>query len=208
MLILELCLAPKITKLSMTIDFYNQHSDAFYSDTVNVNMTALYNEFIPLIPLTGHILDAGCGSGRDSAYFIQQGFKVTAFDASEALVKKATLYTGLEVSLATFDSFDTKLKFDAIWACASLLHVPSPLIANTFKRLASHLAVGGIFYCSFKYGDDDINRGGRFFTNANEQRLASFIVNSNLSINKTWITQDVRPDRQDDKWLNAILIKR
>ncbi|UJF21372.1 class I SAM-dependent methyltransferase [Shewanella sp. OMA3-2] len=192
----------------MTIDFYNQHSDAFYSDTVNVNMTALYNEFVPLIPLTGTILDAGCGSGRDSAYFIKQGFKVTAFDASEALVNKARLYTGLEVSLATFDSFDTRFKFDAIWACASLLHVPSPLITTTFKRLASHLAVGGIFYCSFKYGDDDISRGGRFFTNANEERLASFIAHSDLSIKKTWITQDVRPDRQDDKWLNAILIKR
>lgn len=28
----------------------------------------------------GHILDVGCGSGRDAKYFIDKGYQVTAFD--------------------------------------------------------------------------------------------------------------------------------
>ena len=65
----------------------------------------------------------------------------------------------------------------------------------------------GKFYCSFKYGIGDTERNGRYFTNADETRLSTFIKNTCLIIDKTWITADARPDRQNEKWLNAILIK-
>jgi hypothetical protein len=64
-----------------------------------------------------------------------------------------------------------------------------------------------VFYCSFKYGSSDTEREGRYFTNADETRLKVFIANTGLSIDKMWVTDDARPNRQTEKWLNAILIK-
>jgi SAM-dependent methyltransferase len=194
----------------MSNNFYNNNAIAFFNDTVVADLTAVYQQFLPLLTNNSHILDAGCGSGRDTCFFIKKGFQVTAFDASEALVVKASEYTGIDVSLNTFEKFQSKppgFLYDAIWACASLLHVPSNKITVSFTNLAGQLKVGGIFYCSFKYGNNDITRNGRYFTNADEVRLSMFIKNTDLVIDKTWITDDVRPDRHDEKWLNAILMK-
>lgn len=194
----------------MSDDYYNQNATPFFNDTVNVDLSALYQEFLPLLEKKAHILDAGCGSGRDAHHFLKQGFQVAAFDASQALAKKASEYTGLNVAVNTFENFKLKsetLLFDAIWACASLLHVPSAELPASFDNLAAQLKSGGVFYCSFKYGIGDTERNGRYFTNADETRLSTFIKNTCLIIDKTWITADARPDRQNEKWLNAILIK-
>ncbi len=42
-------------------------------------------------------MDCGCGSGRDTKYFLEKGYEVTAIDGSEELCKKASVYTGIEV---------------------------------------------------------------------------------------------------------------
>lgn len=194
----------------MTNNFYNENAIGFFNNTVNADLSSIYQQFLPLLITNAHILDAGCGSGRDTYFFMKQGFKVTAFDASEELVLKAREYTRGDVTLNTFERFRCKspnFLFDAIWACASLLHVPSNKISISFSNLSAQLKKGGIFYCSFKLGNNDTIKNGRNFTNADEERLSTFIKNTELVIDKTWITDDVRPDRHDEKWLNAILIK-
>lgn len=191
----------------MSISFYNNNADSFFNDTVKVDLSDLYENFTPLLQPQAKILDAGCGAGRDSKYFIEQGFKVTAFDASAELANKASEYIGIKVMDNTFANFKSSTKFDAIWACASLLHVPSSELSASFVNLAQQLKTAGIFYCSFKYGTNDIERNGRYFTNADEARLAQFIENTGLEIKNSWVTGDARPNRQDEKWLNAILVK-
>lgn len=194
----------------MTNNFYNENATSFFNDTVDADLTYIYQQFLSLVQVGSHILDAGCGSGRDTDFFIKQGFQVTAFDASEALAAKASEYTGINVTVDTFENFNRKLPpflYDAVWACASLLHVPSSEIYNSFSNLANQLKSGGVFYCSFKYGNDDIVHNGRYFTNADEVRLSMFINNTGLVVDKAWVTEDVRPNRQGEKWLNAILIK-
>ena len=191
----------------MKTSFYNVNAESFYNDTVAVDLSPLYDLFLPLLAPSGHIIDAGCGSGRDSLYFLQQGFAVSAFDASERLVEKASALTGLDVELNTFEHFNSEKLADGIWACASLLHVASNALPAAFTNLSKNLKDGGYLYCSFKYGNDDVERGGRYFTNADESRLTMFIKHTRLHMVKTWITADARPDRQDEKWLNAILVK-
>ena len=61
-------------------------------------------------------------------------------------------------------------------------------------------------YCSFKYGDFEGIRQGRFFIDLNEDTFKIYIKNTLFSINEILITNDVRPDRKE-KWLNVILIK-
>lgn len=191
----------------MSVDFYNQNASSFIEGTIDADLQELYDMFLPMLTTGDHILDAGCGSGRDSKFFLDNGFSVTAIDASTELAKSASKLIGQDVEVCLFQNFSPKITFDAIWACASLLHVPSCELPSVFEKLTQSLKSDGYIYCSFKYGEDDVNRDGRYFTNANEGRLGSFIKGSPISVHKSWVTSDVRPGREHEKWLNAILVK-
>ncbi|MGR5538048.1 class I SAM-dependent methyltransferase [Vibrio campbellii] len=194
--------------MSITNQYYNENAQSFFDTTVNVDVRKLYDRFLPRIPSKGTILDAGCGSARDSKNFLNLGYNVVAFDANESLVTLASKHLGQAVTLATFDSFDAKAEsFDAIWACASLLHVPSEDLPRTFLRLGELLKPDGVFYCSFKYGNSEQIRNGRFFSDMNEQTLIDALYATKLDIVETWISSDARPGREAEQWLNAILVK-
>lgn len=191
----------------MSIDYYQQQAESFYQSTITVDMTPLYQRFLPYVPAGGHIVDAGCGSGRDSLYFANLGFTVSAFDASPALVELAQQHTGLPVSLCRFEQFTATTPVDAIWACASLLHVPRSELSHAMAHLAAQLKPNGVFYCSFKYGQDEVNREGRHFTNLDESSLSELIKDLPLNIIEQWQTSDLRPGREHERWLNAICKK-
>ncbi|OOQ67362.1 class I SAM-dependent methyltransferase [Vibrio parahaemolyticus] len=189
------------------MSYYNQHAQEFFDGTINVEMESLYSQFLPLIKRGGDILDAGCGSGRDSKAFKELGFKVHAIDASEELAKLAEKLIQQPVQIITFQEFESEKSFDAIWACASLLHVPFNELTQAFLNLSNSLKDNGVFYCSFKYGNDEVERNGRQFTNLDESLLESVLANVPLSIKMTWQTGDLREGRESEKWLNVILIK-
>lgn len=88
-----------------TLTYYNQNAKAFSDSTLNVDMSALYAEFLPHVAQHGSILDAGCGSARDAAFFKTQGFTVSAFDASPELAELASSYLQqpLKAKLLSFD---------------------------------------------------------------------------------------------------------
>ncbi len=192
----------------MTIDYYQQNADEFFNGTINVDMSNIYQHFTKDLPANTLILDAGCGSGRDSKAFLDMGYQVEAFDASSEMVKRASKHTGLNVKHAVFDDVTAIDKYDAIWCCASILHVPEDDLPCTLATLAAALRQSGIWYVSFKYGNSQREKDGRSFTDINEQRLVEMVSSiSNIDISSTWITEDNRPDR-NEKWLNAILVKR
>ena len=107
-----------------TIDFYNAQATQYVAETVDLDVLNIRNRFLNLIPEGGHILDLGCGSGRDSWFFLDQGYSVTAVDASHALAKLASEFIGKPVENLSFQELDYLEEFDGIWACASLLHCP------------------------------------------------------------------------------------
>ena len=74
--------------MTQTLDYYNRNADTFFQTTANVDMGPLYERFIKLVGDTGHILDAGCGSGRDAKAFKEMGYEVSAFDASIELAHR------------------------------------------------------------------------------------------------------------------------
>ncbi|GAA3702398.1 class I SAM-dependent methyltransferase [Oceanisphaera sediminis] len=191
----------------MSHDYYQQQAEQFYQSTVTVDMTPLYDRFLPKVPAGGHIVDAGCGSGRDSLHFSRLGYRVTAFDASPALVQLARAHSGLPVVQCRFEEFSTPAPADAIWACASLLHVPLAELAAVMAHLTTQLKPGGVFYCSFKYGQGETSREGRHFTNLDETGLKQLLNGLPLNIAEQWQTGDLRPGREQERWLNALLVK-
>jgi len=191
----------------MTIQFYQDNADDFFEGTVNVDMSNIYQHLTKSLNKDALILDAGCGSGRDTKAFLDMGYNVEAFDASSELVSRASDYTGIEVKHGLFNDVDKIEEYDAIWCCASLLHVTEIELPETLNKLASALKPNGVWYVSFKYGDSQREKDGRSFTDINEQRLTELVSNlSNIDIISTWITEDNRSDR-NEKWLNAILVK-
>lgn len=192
----------------MTIDYYNQNAQSFIYSTLHVDMQGLYKPFVALLPKNALILDAGCGCGRDSKAFLAMGFQVEAMDASKEMVIHASSYTGLNVQHQTFQEINESNKYDAIWACASLLHVPKAELSTVMAKFSAALKYDGIWYLSFKYGNKERVKDGRAFTDMDEKTIETLLsCQANLTLAAIWITDDARPER-DEKWLNIIVKKQ
>ena len=190
-----------------TLNYYNNNAETFIKGTVSVDFSDTQDKFLSL--LSGKkILDFGCGSGRDTKYFLEKDYEVTAIDGSVELCKAASLYTGIEVKHMLFQELDESAAYDGIWACSSILHLPKSELKEVFLKMSEALAPDGIIYTSFKHGTFEGDRNGRYFTDFTTETFASFIKDvKELVIRDQWITGDVRPGREDEKWLNVILQK-
>lgn len=195
--------------VSPTLTYYNQNAQTFAATTVSVDFAATQARFTAFLPYGGSILDFGCGSGRDTKYFLSQGFQVTAIDGSVELCKFASQYTGIPVKHMLFQELDEVEQYDGIWACSSILHLPPEELSSVLEKMAVALKPHGIIYTSFKYGDFAGERSGRYFTDMTETGFAELMHGiATLEIEEQWITSDVRPGRGEEKWLNVILCKK
>lgn len=186
------------------VDYYDTHAEGFFNNTVSADMAATRARFCRHLPDGARILDAGCGSGRDTAAFVANGYQVTAFDASGEMVKLASAYLGFPALQMRFEDVCWKDEFDGIWACASLLHVANDALPSVLRKLADALRPGGVLYGSFKQGTGEVERDGRRFTNHTTVTLsATMQAVSALSPLEVWESIDVRPGR-NEAWLNFI----
>lgn len=170
-------------------------------------MSELYRPFVAHLKPGARILDAGCGSGRDAKAFSEMGYEVEAFDASAELVELARQHTGLPVKQMRFEEVTEVERYDGIWCCASLLHVPLAELPGVMAQLAKALKPGGVWYLSFKYGSGEREKDGRRFTDMDEAGFAEVLSElSGIEVMKCWQTHDQRPER-DDSWINLVLSK-
>ena len=193
--------------INKTLDFYNNNSKTYIESTLSVDMSHLYNDFLKHIPKGGHILDLGCGSGRDSLEFIKQGYSVTAVDGSKELSIAASKLIGQEVICSKFEELQLTEKFNGIWACASLLHVNKKDIVNVIKNISSNLKDNGIFYMSFKYGEYEyIDENERYFNCYTEETFKEMISQvPSLKIKSLYKSGDNLGGRENLIWLNILL---
>lgn len=192
-----------------TIDYYNINAKQFAESTASVEFHSMQHKFLDKLPVESIILDFGCGSGRDTKYFIEQGHFVVAIDGSVELCKLASEYTGIEVKHMYFQELSEVEKYDGIWACSSILHLPINELGEVMKKMETALKDNGIIYTSFKYGIFSGERNGRFFTDMTEETFGELLEKiPTLIVEEQWVTLDVRPGRGEEKWLNLILRKK
>lgn len=195
--------------MSDTISFYNNNTESFIKNTLKANMNDSRDKFLAYMPKGGRILDFGCGSGRDTKAFLEKGYQVEAIDGSEELCQYASEYTGILVKHMLFQELSEKEKYDGIWACASILHIERNELKSVLTKMTAALKWNGIIYTSFKYGDSEGERNGRYFTDFTEQFMVELLLSiPDLQIAGQWITNDVRPDRENEQWLNLLLRKK
>ena len=194
--------------MNQTLEYYNQNAQSFIDNTQDVAFSEMQDMFLGYIPQGGYILDFGCGSGRDTKYFIKKGFQVDAVDGSEEMVKAARKYSGCAVRQMLFQDLDAVGIYDGIWACSSILHLNITELQSVLKKIWDALKPSGVLYTSFKYGTFSGEKRGRYFTDMTEESFEQLLKDvGGFSVIKMWITSDVRPGRDSEKWLNVILRK-
>ncbi len=193
--------------IDKNVDYYNKNADIFFEGSVNADMSGVRQRFLEYIPADGRILDAGCGSGRDSKAFLDAGYDVVSFDASEEMCRRASEYIGRKVIKMRFEEMSFAKEFDGIWACASLLHVPPDELPDIIKKIHKALKSGGAVYASFKYGSGTKIRGDRVFSDFTEKSVIPLFEGSGFKIVSNEVGTDSRPGREDEKWVNIIGVK-
>lgn len=144
--------------------FYDTNADAYCRATEDADMATLQKVFVGYLPKYGSLLDAGCGSGRDSLAFSNLGLDVTAIDASREMVAAAKK-RGVRAGVLLFQEMNFDLEFDGIWASGSLLHVPRRELHDVLRRFRRALKPNGILFASMKSGSGEkIEGDGRFFS--------------------------------------------
>ena len=193
-----------------TISYYNKNAQSFYDRTIGTDMSHIQTKFLSFLPSKAHILDAGCGVGRDSKYFLHQSYEITAFDASSEMVKYATKELDKQVLHLRFQDLNFEKKFDGVWANASLLHVPYQETRDICTRIYNALKPWGIFYASYKYGDGHMSVEGREFYNMTEVTILPYLKDlfEIIKISQTADTRSQVVPSPNKSWLNFIVRKR
>lgn len=153
-----------------TLAFYDREAEAYAAR--NLAPSEDLAEFLARVPAGGRILELGCGGGRDAEAMIAAGFAVTATDGSAGLARVAERRLGRPVRVMKFEELDEDQAYDAVWANACLLHVPSAGLAEVLARVWRALRPGGVFHAGFKAGDGDGRDAlGRFYNFPDEAGL-------------------------------------
>jgi len=172
-------------------------------------MSSVYERFLNELVPGAHILDAGCGSGRDSNAFLQRGYFVTAFDGSPQMAAFASIYTGQKCSVLRFQEIQFHQEFDGVWACASLLHVPKCEMEDVLGRFVTALKPGGIMYVFFIEGEGErISADGRLYNSYTAESLMDLLGEiSAVREVACWKSDEIPSSPQRAPWLNFIFKK-
>lgn len=148
-----------------TQQYYETHAESYASKTLGVDLSPLWSVLTSRLKPDSTILDLGCGAGRDLKFFADRGYHVTGLDSSANLATIASAVSGRAVHCADFLEplpFQDR-QFDAVWAIASLLHVPRPQIRTVLQEVARVLRPQGLFIASMKLGLGTLVDEGRLF---------------------------------------------
>lgn len=174
---------------------------------MNRDMSKQYEDFLGILPIGSKILDASCGPRRDSLIFMNHGYEVVALDGAIEMCQLAGAYIGEEVVHMQFNEIDFAPIFDGIWAAASLVHVPSYELEGILNKFKKALTPGGILYTSFKYGDFEGEKNGRYYHDLSKARAEALFTGLGFKILKMWITEDILQTYVDEKWINILICK-
>ncbi len=193
----------------MKQSYYDAHAKEYAELTVKADMSQAYNRFLVYLPAGAGILDAGCGSGRDSLCFMKKGYAVTMLDASKGMCKCAEELTGRKALCMPFADIVFADQFDGIWACASLLHVSEKELEMILAKFHCALKRDGVLYASWKYGDAERDDGERFYCDMTEEKLKNVLARAGLfDCLDCWVAGDLLPSGREQKWLNVVLRKK
>lgn len=173
----------------LTIAYYSRHAQEWAAGANAIDMSGLYGVFEPMVPTHALILDVGCGSGRDARHFAATGHKVIALDPCLEMLQEARRGTppdlGRRIRYMLGSAINLPLAdccCSAVWACASLLHLPRPQMPLALAECHRVLMPGGVVWISVKAGKGEQVCGGRRFTYWEPGPLARAVEAARFSV--------------------------
>lgn len=137
-----------------TIAFYEESAPR-YTLSFGQAPSRDLDPFLDRLAPGSHILELGCGGGRDAARMMERGFNVDATDGVAAMVKKANERFNVGSRQMRFDELEAIAVYDAVWAHACLLHVARADLPDILARIHRALRPGGLHYACYKLGDGE-----------------------------------------------------
>jgi ubiquinone/menaquinone biosynthesis C-methylase UbiE len=174
------------------------------------NLVALAQELIQHIGENGSIVDVGCGTGRDMAWFESQGINVTGVDLSMGMLayaKENVQGDLIAMNMRNLGFCDAY--FNGVWCCASLLHLPKVEAVYTLKEIRRILKFGGMLILSIQEGNSEGWENGsipgaqRFFARYQDNEMRNILSKNNFEVLKTRFSQTT-----ERNWLSFICIAR
>ena len=156
-----------------TLDFYAREAPV-YAASGPGGVARHLPPFLERLMPGAHILELGCGGGRDAHYMIEQGFDVDATDGTAEIAEQSQYLLRRPVRVMRFDELDSIENYDAVVASASLLHVPRGDLPQIVGQIWQALKPEGWHIASYKGGGSEgRDRFGRYFNylDADELRV-------------------------------------
>ena len=161
-----------------TLAFYATEAPVYAAsgrDGASRHLPAFLDRLVP----GARILELGCGGGRDAAAMLARGFDVDPTDGTAEMAAKAEARIGRPVRVLRFEEIDAVAACDAVWAHASLLHVPRPALAGVLAAIHRALKPGGLHFANYKSGGvEGRDRFGRYFNYPSREELAEAYARS------------------------------
>ena len=139
-----------------TIRHYHESAQSFWEGTRDHDVSQNIDALCRYLPNGGtHILDFGCGPGRDLMTFTEMGYTATGLDGAVDLCTLARANSGCEVWQQDFVELNLpKQCFAGIFANATLFHTPRCELSNVLASFHQSLMNAGVVFCSNPRGPD------------------------------------------------------
>lgn len=134
-----------------TLDFYDKEAPVYVASGKG-GISRWLGDFMLALPPGARVLELGCGGGRDAEAMLARGFDIDPTDGSPAMAAKAEERLGRPVKVMRFDQLSGDSAYDAVWANASLLHVPRDALGSVLARVYQALRPGGLHFANYKAG--------------------------------------------------------
>ena len=137
-----------------TLDFYATSAEPYLAsrpDSVSRHLP----EFLAQLSPGASILELGCGGGRDAAAMMAAGFEVDPTDGVAEIAQLAAERLGSDARVMRFDQLDACETYDAVWANASLHHVPRHQLPAILQLIFTALKPGGLHFANYKAAGSD-----------------------------------------------------
>jgi SAM-dependent methyltransferase len=146
-----------------TLEFYAEEAPVYVASGPGGASRHLHG-FLGRLKPGATILELGCGGGRDSEAMLARGFEIDPTDGVREIARQAEARIGRQVRVMRFDELDAVERYDAVWAHASLLHVPRAALPDVLARIFAALRPGGWHFANYKSGGTEGRDGfGRYF---------------------------------------------
>ena len=146
--------------------YYREKAAEFVERTRFADPAAFLSNFVAVLPEAGHVLDVGCGSGRDMVWLCGQGFRVEGFERSPELAAVSRIASGCKVTEGDFETFDfSRFSVHGLLMSGALVHLPRDRFPDVLASVSRAIRPAGSAYLSLKAGDGELtDPHGRFFT--------------------------------------------